>query len=807
LHGWEGLPDRRVSDLDIAVRKHHRDVLLAELAGSGSIRPVQVLEYEAGSLYVVFAPVEGGEDDLVPIDLCTDYRRDGRIFLAGDELLEGREKREGLWVAAPPVHFRYLLLKKLLKGNLPETQRRSLHRLRCDLGPAAADIERDLLGSRQGNLVEGWLAPGPGARLAGEGRTLRRLRRSARRRFTRTAWRYWPSELNRRVRRMWRPTGLSVAVLGPDGSGKTTVLEALAPTMVAAFRRTTTFHLRPGILFRGRAKGPVREPHALRPYGRIASILKHGLYAADYFAGHWLRVRWELMRSTAVFFDRYVEDFLVDPRRYRDGGPAWSRRLLARVTPGVDLLLILDAPVSHLSRRKQELSAEELRRQGMGFLDLAARSRRAVVLDGAPPAEAVACNAREIILDHLHARALRRWPRLFETPTTGPCDDGGSHTSPRRPRRGRFLPIRTPDGRRFLFPTRPRGAAAAGLQMYQAQSAVARAGRVILRSALGMGMGHAVARVPAFKSVPEPPGLTGLFERLREIHRRGDLAFAACVGASGRPGRVCVQAMTPAGEILSYAKLGTDPQGDLRVRHEHASIRAVMEARPAAFLAPEIIHGGELDGRWFFVVRPPGARLRPAPTRIDGHLIAAVLDLRRQSENEAARCALDPLVSLHSACALLPPGHLRSVCESGIRYLEDRLAGVMFPHHRSHGDLTPWNMGLLGDRLYLFDWEDSEATAPAGADLVHFIARTGLLIRNQSAGELLTALAAECRAEGLLLGYAKRLGIAASLLEPLVVLHVLRELLSLRTDHIKGRMMRHRLAKLVGLAVRGWSSQ
>jgi hypothetical protein len=52
--------------------------------------------------------------------------------------------------------------------------------------------------------------------------------------------------------------------------------------------------------------------------------------------------------------------------------------------------------------------------------------------------------------------------------------------------------------------------------------------------------------------------------------------------------------------------------------------------------------------------------------------------------------------------------------------LERRFGGMPLSFGWWHGDLVPWNMGHLRDRLYVWDWERSGPLAPIGLDALHF---------------------------------------------------------------------------------------
>jgi hypothetical protein len=46
----------------------------------------------------------------------------------------------------------------------------------------------------------------------------------------------------------------------------------------------------------------------------------------------------------------------------------------------------------------------------------------------------------------------------------------------------------------------------------------------------------------------------------------------------------------------------------------------------------------------------------------------------------------------------------------------------------AHGDFTPWNSLVCGDRLYVFDWEYAGWDYPADYDLIHFLSATPALL-------------------------------------------------------------------------------
>src|SRR5437667_8896666 len=67
-----------------------------------------------------------------------------------------------------------------------------------------------------------------------------------------------------------------VAVLGPDGSGKTTVIEQLVQQLRARGHESAVFHWRPQFRRNGGPPIVVADPHSKPPRSPLASVLKLG---------------------------------------------------------------------------------------------------------------------------------------------------------------------------------------------------------------------------------------------------------------------------------------------------------------------------------------------------------------------------------------------------------------------------------------------------------------------------------------------------------------------------------------------------
>ena len=131
-------------------------------------------------------------------------------------------------------------------------------------------------------------------------------------------------------------------------------------------------HWRPGVILGGSGPegGIVTDPHGKPPRGLIASILKLGLLVADWNVGYWGKIRHRQAKSKIAISDRYFEDLLVDPIRYRYGASKFLARWTFKLAPQPNLVFVLHADPEVIYARKQEVTPEELERQILVYREM-----------------------------------------------------------------------------------------------------------------------------------------------------------------------------------------------------------------------------------------------------------------------------------------------------------------------------------------------------------------------------------------------------------------------------------------------------
>jgi thymidylate kinase len=233
-----------------------------------------------------------------------------------------------------------------------------------------------------------------------------------------------------------RRLSLAVALIGPDGAGKSSVARRVSETLPVRSRtiymgvnmEASTLMLPTTRLMlqakQARGGEPDRRvstrdaPAARRSLGkRIAHSTKSAVRMANWVAEEWFRqaaAESARRRGEVVIFDRHFFcDFYaydIDPQH---GPRPLSARvhgfLLARTYPRPDLVVYLDAPAEVLYRRKGEGSLEFLEELRGDYLRLGkVFGQRFVVVDAARAPEVVASDVVDAIVRHLPGSAVDR---------------------------------------------------------------------------------------------------------------------------------------------------------------------------------------------------------------------------------------------------------------------------------------------------------------------------------------------------------------------------------------------------------------
>lgn len=194
--------------------------------------------------------------------------------------------------------------------------------------------------------------------------------------------------------RILNPVGMSIAILAPDGGGKSTIISRLTDSCSGSFDVCYKY-FRPGLFknvgqYKPNATPEPKDnpnPHGKKPNGLLKSFVRFLIYNVDFIVGYLLIVWPAKIKRKLVIFDRYYYDYFADIYRYHYSFPKYVPRLFLFMIPSPDLTFILDAPAEVLFERKKELPLEELVRQRDAFLKFAKNRKNVFVIDANRPIE------------------------------------------------------------------------------------------------------------------------------------------------------------------------------------------------------------------------------------------------------------------------------------------------------------------------------------------------------------------------------------------------------------------------------------
>ncbi|MFV1963879.1 MAG: hypothetical protein ACC628_00540 [Pirellulaceae bacterium] len=255
---------------------------------------------------------------------------------------------------------------------------------------------------------------------------------------------------------------LTVALIGPDGAGKTTISHRLVeslpwkvkylymgvnsdssnrvlPTTAAIRAIKRACGVKPD------AGGPsdLRRAQA-RPQGLIRGVArgaKSALSLANRLCEEWYRqmLTWSYQwRGYVVLYDRhyFIDYFAYDiaPCEWRR---PWARRIhgfwLNRVYPKPDLVIYLDAPSEVLFARKGEGTIDTLARRRNEYLELKDHVKCFAVVDADRPVDEVTHEVTSVIVDFHRGRNAGTWPRATASPSSATLEVAGATTGEKKP--------------------------------------------------------------------------------------------------------------------------------------------------------------------------------------------------------------------------------------------------------------------------------------------------------------------------------------------------------------------------------------
>lgn len=182
------------------------------------------------------------------------------------------------------------------------------------------------------------------------------------------------------LERLFKRQDIRLVILGTDGAGKTTLINALKPLL--AFLRPHIVHaqVKPVLPWQSQPdfNRANSHPHAKPQRSWLTSNIKL-LY---FFSLYWLDAVWPYRGSRIIIYDRYYIDILVDPRRYRFAGSPGLAAFLVRHLPSIHGYIGMSTPPIIAYKRKPEIDLLIMQKQYEAYQQLTQIHHNAIAIDG-----------------------------------------------------------------------------------------------------------------------------------------------------------------------------------------------------------------------------------------------------------------------------------------------------------------------------------------------------------------------------------------------------------------------------------------
>lgn len=416
LKNYDQLPLYTSNDVDMWIQDgfqaQFRDILLSVGQDDGWEMIVHIprLKYKGEGNYFF---VNEDMSEIVHIDLWSYLNRRGVRYLNDVIFKDNLSLHEnGFYTLSPGLEASILLLKDLIfQGKVLEKYREKITSLvHKDPIVFSKSVKATFNGSISSFLIDAVTD----ARWNELEKSYLRLRRDLFKKilfecplsYCLDTWSYL---VDRSKKYLFPKTGIFLVLLGPDGSGKSTIAENLMNSEVIKklFIKKSYFHSRFQFLPPLRKYLPfskktqiVQKPenYQNRTYGALRAMVYPIYYGMSYFLGHPLLWK-EKACAGLVIFDRYFYDFLIQREVMRC--PKWIIHWISKLIPKPNIIIFLQTKPEVVYKRKQELTIEEIERQNKLCKEFTVSFPGAVSVDASSSVEEIVDQVKKIIIEKI----------------------------------------------------------------------------------------------------------------------------------------------------------------------------------------------------------------------------------------------------------------------------------------------------------------------------------------------------------------------------------------------------------------------
>jgi len=214
-------------------------------------------------------------------------------------------------------------------------------------------------------------------------------------------------------------------------------------------------------------------------------------------------------------------------------------------------------------------------------------------------------------------------------------------------------------------------------------------------------------------------GACSLRSLISDVLGRDDYKFAMRLSLNRPNPKIVVMAISNAGEVLCFAKFGTEELTNELVAHESAVLEQ-FAGTDMPFIVPKSLYSGTWADTHNVLITAP---LQLESLNGDASIVHQAADAFA-CQNLVTNSALSKSDYWRQVDerirALDPEGNSNEPLLASASKIEQLWGDRQLDFGASHGDWTRANLGMVEGHLAAFDWERCTKLAPRGIDIAHF---------------------------------------------------------------------------------------
>lgn len=218
--------------------------------------------------------------------------------------------------------------------------------------------------------------------------------------------------------------------------------------------------------------------------------------------------------------------------------------------------------------------------------------------------------------------------------------------------------------------------------------------------------------------------------------------WAIYLGSEGKGNKIVLQGMDIAGNILSYVKVARSKHTMNYVLKEKQFLELLSVYDFRTGYVPELSNFKMYDDKILLEIKPPNAKQLYSPKKLSECHLNWLIELFQMTSLEKLFCKSHFYYKTKQNINFLNNKVINISEKSDFRQniitiscftnsILDKYQDHKFRFGYVHRDFVPWNMKIIKNILYVFDWEYAEKEYIPLYDLFHFLVQTHIFIKNE----------------------------------------------------------------------------